>query len=184
MFVISVKSILNEFKYNNFSNFQEIEYGDKNYGIIIRLKNEKIDRGCIGFIKNLKTFEEACRVASINAAFFDNRYKNITRKEFINLEIDITILGIWEKIETPISWDPQKNSLMVKYLNHRSILQGQIMDEYNLNKKSFLKILMRKANLALNSWKNPKYNYYKAYSIHKTLKVKKIINKYIPKNNW
>src|SRR6056297_727699 len=120
MFVISVKSILNEFKYNNFSNFQEIEYGDKNYGIIIRLKNEKIDRGCIGFIKNLKTFEEACRVASINAAFFDNRYKNITRKEFINLEIDITILGRWEKIETPISWDPQKNSLMVKYLNHRS----------------------------------------------------------------
>ncbi|OHD17801.1 MAG: hypothetical protein A2086_16265 [Spirochaetes bacterium GWD1_27_9] len=163
-------SQLNENKYNH---FVDIDYTDKDTGIAVRfLKNGK-DRGCISFYRGVSDIDTACEYASINAAFFDTRYKPITKEELNNLEVEITIFGKFNQISDYYNFDIGIHSLWIYDYSNHGLLQAQIATQEKYNKNQFLEALCKKANMDKESYKNRNILLYKAFS---TFKRKKFSN--------
>jgi len=64
----------------------------KDRGTFVTLHKNGQLRGCIGTIAPVESIREGIRRNAINASFSDNRFPNLTAKEFTQIDIELSIL--------------------------------------------------------------------------------------------
>jgi len=147
LFVSAKAALTDGMKNSGRGGFREIEYGDDDTGVFVRIMNGGKERGCIGFIRGVSSPEEAVKAAAVDAAFFDRRYRRLGREELPFVEIEITIIDGLVKIGGPLDFSPGIHTIYIKYLNKSAIMQGQIAMEKRLSREDFLRAVCRKAGL-------------------------------------
>lgn len=166
LIVIAKKNILDEFNNKKHDHFVEINYKSTDAGVIVRLLKSGKQRGCIGFIKNISSFEEAVKAASINAAFFDTRFEPLKFNELKHIEIEIGIIGKFKMIKNKKNFKLGIDSLLLEDPLNRTFLQGIIATEEKLNKVEFLNELCVKSGLKKNAYKDKNTKIYKAFTVY------------------
>jgi len=108
-------------------------------------------RGCIGLIVGVKPLYEAVIEMARQAAFNDPRFPALTKSEFDNIEIEISVLSPLETITDPDKIKVGKHGLLIKRGFHSGLLLPQVATEYGWDRETFLRHTCLKAGLPQDS---------------------------------
>lgn len=121
-------------------------------GAFVTLRKKEMLRGCIGFIEPVFPLYETVIRAAIYAACQDMRFPPVSADELEDLEIEISILTVPEKIQDPLQVVVGKHGLIISQGDHRGILLPQVPVENNWSRVEFLERACLKAGLPRNAW--------------------------------
>jgi AmmeMemoRadiSam system protein A len=109
-------------------------------------------RGCIGYIiGNGNLFETVCD-AAIQAANNDPRFRPLTKDEFQKVEIEISVLGNFQKLKSYDDIEIGKHGLLLEE-GGRGLLLPQVATEHKMTREQFLTSLCHKAGFYGDYWK-------------------------------
>ena len=114
-------------------------------------------RGCIGYIIAQKPLFETIVEAAKHSAFGDPRFPELSRAEFDEIEIEISVLSPFETINSYDDIIIGKHGLLLDE-GGRAVLLPQVATEQNFNRAEFLTALCHKAGLYGQYWKERKLN--------------------------
>ncbi len=121
-------------------------------GAFVTLTIDSKLRGCIGYIiANDNIFETVCD-AAIQAAESDPRFRPLTKDEFQRVEIEISVLGNFQKLKSYDDIEIGKHGLLLEE-GSRGLLLPQVATEHKMNREQFLTSLCHKAGLDGDYWK-------------------------------
>ncbi len=121
-------------------------------GAFVTLKKKGSLRGCIGFIEPVFPLYETVIRAAIFAACRDQRFPPVTADELMDLEIEISVLTVPERIRDPLLIEVGKHGLIISQGDHRGILLPQVPVENNWSREEFLEQACLKAGLPRDAW--------------------------------
>jgi AmmeMemoRadiSam system protein A len=121
-------------------------------GAFVTLKINADLRGCIGYIIGQKPLYETILEAAKQAAFGDPRFIPLSREEFNNIDIEISVLSPFEQIKSYDEIEVGKHGLLLDE-GARAVLLPQVASEQNYNRAEFLTALCHKAGLYGDYWK-------------------------------
>lgn len=128
-------------------------------GVFVTLEIERNLRGCIGNIEAVYELEEGVRQNAVNAAFDDPRFPSLSKEEFPELEIEISILTVPKRLEYKNSEDllkkltPLKDGVILREGPYGATYLPQVWEQLR-DKEAFLGSLCRKAGLEFDEWKD------------------------------
>ena len=159
-YIIEIELEKNEDKINKkIKEIKEIE-GELNKfeaGVFVTLKIDKKLRGCIGFVEK-RPLGKAIKEAAKFSAFYDPRFNPLTKEEFENIKIEITLLSEPKEIKNKEiqniikEIEIGKHGLMIKSNEGSGLLLPQVAIQHNFNPIEFLEATCIKAGLSKNSW--------------------------------
>lgn len=143
-----------------------------NKGVFVTLgkKNGEL-RGCMGYLEPIKPVWEAVIENAVNAAFYDTRFRKLTKSELDDITIEISILGDIKKLYYTNSDDLlQKIEKGMGVILKKGMASATFLPEVwkqISNKKEFLEQLCLKAGLRPDVWIADKLeiSYYTAETI-------------------
>jgi AmmeMemoRadiSam system protein A len=127
-------------------------------GTFVTLTKQGNLRGCIGHIIPQDSLLEDVRANAINAAFQDPRFRPVSKEEWNNVRIEISILthpkplpyssveGLLEKLR------PHTDGVIIRKSYHQAVFLPQVWEQLP-NKEDFLAHLCLKAGLTADAWK-------------------------------
>jgi len=156
---IARKSVLASFsgKKPRLTNGLKSEFSEPS-GTFVTLKLNDNLRGCIGFTEAIYPLYEAIINAAQAAATSDPRFPPLSKKEFENVSIEVSVLTKPRAIHVrnPEDYISQitvgKDGLFVKGTFHSGLLLPQVASEYGWDSKTFLDQTCVKAGLPADSW--------------------------------
>jgi AmmeMemoRadiSam system protein A len=92
-------------------------------------------------------------MAAVSSALEDPRFEATRPEELSDLEIEISILSVFEAI-APADVRPGIHGLMIQRGSNRGLLLPQVAAEYNWNAERFLEETCSKAGLPRDAWRN------------------------------
>lgn len=128
-------------------------------GVFVTLEIERNLRGCIGNIEAVYELEEGVRQNAVNAAFDDPRFPSLSKEEFPELEIEISILTVPKRLEYKNIDDlfkkltPLKDGVILRKGFYGATYLPQVWEQLR-DKEAFLGSLCRKAGLEFDEWKD------------------------------
>lgn len=153
----------------------EAEFADPFYhekrGVFVTLTLHGDLRGCIGNIEPVYPLYEAVMRNAHESAFGDPRFSPLEPEEFEELEIEISVLTVPEKIEYDSSQDlleklrPGKDGIVIEKGMYKSTYLPQVWEDIE-DKKMFLSSLCMKAGLDPDEWMQGSCDIYK-YEVEK-----------------
>ena len=118
-------------------------------------------RGCIGYIKGFESLEIEIENLAIQSAFHDPRFHPLTAGEFSKINLEITLLSPFERIDKPDDFEIGIHGLYLTYHGFSGVFLPQVATEQGWNKEEFLKHLTYKAGLDPSILNKKDYNLYK-----------------------
>lgn len=112
-------------------------------------------RGCIGSITAYQSLIKDLQKNAHAAAFFDNRFKPLTLNEFLNIELEISLLSKPERITFEYESDliekiiPYRDGIIIRDGIKRAVFLPEVWEQIP-DKTKFLKELKIKAGLEKN----------------------------------
>lgn len=137
------------------------KYSD-NCGVFVTLTIDGELRGCIGYIESEQPIWKSIVECAKFAAFDDPRFGPLSKEEFSQIEIEISILS---KPKLVLEKDPEKLKKLIEIGKHgliikkgfkSGVLLPQVATQYNWNSEVFLKQVCIKAGLSPNTWRDSK----------------------------
>jgi len=128
-------------------------------GVFVTLRKERELRGCIGFPLPLYPLGKAVVKAAIAAAFDDPRFVPLTKEEFGEVELELSVLTVPEKIEVKDSSEylekikVGRDGLIIKFGMNSGLLLPQVPEEQGWGIEEYLDGICMKAGLAPGTWK-------------------------------
>ena len=129
---------------------------NENRGVFVTLKKDHQLRGCIGLIEPVKPLSQGIIEMAKAAAFNDHRFEPLTKEEFNNIQIEVSVLTPPQKIN-----DPQKeiqlgkHGVIVKQGTDSGVYLPQVATDTNWDLPTFMESLCTsKANLSANCWQD------------------------------
>lgn len=125
-----------------------------NLGAFVTLTINKRLRGCIGYIFSNNTLYDTVCDAAVQAAIHDPRFPPLTKSEFEQIEIEISILS---KPFPMVSYDDiivGKHGLILEEPGMRALLLPQVPVEHNMDRDQFLSALCEKAGAFRDCWEH------------------------------
>ena len=124
-------------------------------GAFVTLTIEGKLKGCIGFTEALFPLWETIVKAAHSAAFQDHRFSPLTKEEFANVKVEISVLTKPELIEGDYVKQVEigKHGLVVETASTAGLLLPQVFTEYNADAKKALEMTCQKAKLSSDAWK-------------------------------
>ena len=124
-------------------------------GVFVTINKQGELRGCIGFPEPVFPLGIALIKAARAAAFEDPRFEPLKEEELKDIEIEISVLTLPEKIKP----DPDlikvgEDGLIVKKGINSGLLLPQVATEYNWSAEEFLSQTCVKAGLPRDAWKS------------------------------
>lgn len=119
----------------------------------VTLRVAKKLRGCIGRLDPAEPLTQVVADAAQSAALQDPRFKRMQSSELPLLEIEISVLSPFERID-PQQIEIGKHGLMVQRGALRGLLLPQVAVEHHLNREQFLQETCVKAGLPGNAWRD------------------------------
>lgn len=155
----SIYNKLNNLK-DNFNDLKEIipeKYLEKQ-GVFVTLTIDDNLRGCIGDIYSRETIFESVINNSKSAAFNDPRFDALTKNEFKEVKIEVSILSKPEKCT--LEEISKGDGVILSRGFNKSVYLPQVWDQIN-SKEEFLGSLCEKAGLDYNCFLDEKTNFEK-----------------------
>ncbi|RKX57842.1 MAG: hypothetical protein DRP29_07725 [Thermodesulfobacteriota bacterium] len=128
-------------------------------GCFVTLNKNNDLRGCIGHILPQEELYKCIIDNAVNAAVNDHRFNPVTEDELNDIEIEISVLTVPQRLEFS-SGDDLKNKLrpnidgiVLKSGFHQSTYLPQVWEQIP-NKESFLSNLCMKGGMAIDCWKD------------------------------
>jgi len=113
-------------------------------------------RGCIGYITSDRPLYETIKDAAIQAAIGDPRFPSLTKTEFENISIEISILSEPFPMNEYDDIEIGKHGLILDEGGRRGLLLPQVPVEHKMNREEFLESLCQKAGFHPGLWKGKK----------------------------
>lgn len=124
-------------------------------GVFVTLHLDGKLKGCIGTFSQDKELNENIREIAYSAAFNDRRFSPLSKKEFENVEIEISVLTPMQKINNIEEIEIGKHGIYIKqgilsgtYLPQVAIEQGWTAEEFVSHCSQY------KAGIGKDGWKN------------------------------
>lgn len=133
----------------------------KKSGAFVTLTKNGVLRGCIGTIAPVTSLAEGVRQNAINAAFADPRFPPLTRKEFSQISVEVSILTP----PTPLAYSdgpdllkklsPHQDGVIIRSGRRSATFLPQVWQQLP-DPVDFLSSLCRKAGLSADAWNQVK----------------------------
>jgi len=135
----------------------------KNYGAFVTLKKEGKLRGCIGRFEPTIPLHQTITEMAIAAATRDSRFEPVTTSELDQIEIEISILTPFRKINSIDQIQLGKHGIYIKKGIFSGTFLPQVATETNWTKEEFLGHCARdKAGIGWDGWKTAELYTYEA----------------------
>jgi hypothetical protein len=126
-------------------------------GVFVTLNKYGNLRGCIGYPYPVFKLKDAIIDAAISAAVGDPRFPPVTKREFEDVTIELTILTMPQVLkvkpkELPKQVEIGRHGLIVKRGLYQGLLLPQVATEYNWSAEEFLCQTCWKAGLPQDAW--------------------------------
>lgn len=115
-------------------------------------------RGCIGYIISDNPLFETIKDAAVQAATGDPRFAPLSRAEFANIDIEISVLSEPFKMNSYDEIVLGKHGLILDDMGRRGLLLPQVPIEHNMDKEQYLCAICEKSGLPALSWKERTLN--------------------------
>jgi AmmeMemoRadiSam system protein A len=140
------------------------KYAEKRGTFVTLTINHNL-RGCIGHIIPQETLLEGIKENAVNAAFKDPRFNPLSKKEWENVKIEISILTDPARLEYSDADDllkkirPNVDGVIIKKGYYQSTFLPQVWEQLP-DKKEFFTHLCLKAGMDGNEWRKGKLEVY------------------------
>jgi AmmeMemoRadiSam system protein A len=124
-------------------------------GAFVTIHNKGDLRGCIGNIIGHTSLWETVRKMAVEASQNDPRFPPVTVDELEEIDIEISVMSPFEKIENMEQIRVGEHGILIKQGYHQGLLLPQVATEYGWDKKEFLEHTCLKAGLDKECYKNP-----------------------------
>ncbi len=129
-------------------------------GAFVTIKKKGDLRGCIGYIRAVFPVHQTVKEAAIQAAFHDPRFGPLTRNEWKDIEIEISVLTPMKMIASIEEIEVGKHGLYIERGYESGLLLPQVATEYDWDRITFLEHTCYKAGLHKDAWKGKGVNIY------------------------
>jgi len=126
---------------------------DAERGVFVTLHKRGQLRGCIGYPLPIKPLMEAVVDNAISAAVEDYRFPNVTPEELPDLDIEISILTVPQKVESPEDVEVGRDGIIIEKGFQKGLLLPQVPVEQGWNREQFISHGCLKAGLHPDEWK-------------------------------
>src|SRR5262245_3063282 len=123
-------------------------------GAFVSLHRRGDLRGCIGHIQANEPLGLVVPRCAVSACSSDPRFPPIAQAELPDLEIEISLLGLFEPIASSGEIEIGRHGLFVEQGWHRGLLLPQVATEWQWDADTFLAQTCRKAGLPHDAWKH------------------------------
>ncbi len=123
------------------------------YGSFVTLHIHDKLRGCIGYIQPIAPLKEQLRMCARAAAFEDPRFYPLTKEEYPEISIEISLLSPIEEVKNLDEIVVGRDGLIVQHSIFQGLLLPQVATENNWTKEEFLSHTCLKAGLPSDCWK-------------------------------
>ncbi len=131
----------------------------KNRGTFVTLKLKNQLRGCIGNIEPVKSIQDGVTDNAMNAAFSDHRFSPLSKEEFGDVHISISILSDAKKL-TYVDYNdlleklcPYQDGVILRKGRAGATFLPQVWEQLP-EKEQFLSHLCLKAGLSASCWRD------------------------------
>jgi AmmeMemoRadiSam system protein A len=111
-------------------------------------------RGCVGQVENPGPLADVVARSAINAALHDSRFPPVTAGEIADLEIEISVLTMPQRIQ-PEEIIGGRHGLIVLRGPQKGLLLPQVATERGWSGQRLLEETCVKAGLARDAWRDP-----------------------------
>ncbi len=127
----------------------------KPMGAFVTLKEDGALRGCIGRFISSEPLFKVVQESAVSSAFEDPRFSPLTKNEFKNTDIEITVLGPLKKINNINEIVLGKDGIYIKKGQRSGTMLPQVATENGWTVEQFLGYTSRdKAGLGWDGWKD------------------------------
>ena len=123
-------------------------------GCFVTLKKKGDLRGCIGHMSGDVPLCTVVGAMALQAAFNDNRFSPLTQDELPEVEIEISVLTPFKKINSADDIVLGRDGVIVKKGGRQAVFLPQVATETGWSKEVFLNQLCYKAGLNSGDWKS------------------------------
>ena len=123
-------------------------------GAFVSLYRSERLRGCVGQVEDPGPLGDVVARSAISAALNDDRFPPVGPDEIDELEIEISVLTVLERI-APLEIVVGRHGLLVAQAAFRGLLLPQVASERNWTSLRFLEEACVKAGLATDAWRDP-----------------------------
>jgi len=125
------------------------------FGAFVTLSLRGRLRGCIGHIIGDKPLYETIGEMAEAAAFGDPRFPPLSRAEFDEVAVEISILSPLAPCPDPKLVEVGRHGLLLRRSGRSGLLLPQVPVEWGWDRETFLDQTCHKAGLEPGCWKNP-----------------------------
>jgi len=124
-------------------------------GAFVTLHKEGELRGCIGQLDPDRELFQVVQHCALSAAFSDPRFPPLQQKELNGLDIEISVLTPFRRVESIEEIDVGSHGLYIVRDHFRGLLLPQVAVQYRWDRVTFLEQTCNKAGLNESAWKDP-----------------------------
>ena len=135
---------------------------EENRGAFVTIKKNNNLRGCIGYVLPYKPLFETIIEVAESAAMNDPRFPSVTIGEINELNIEISVLTVPEKIEDIEKIEVGKHGIILEKSFFKGLLLPQVATEYGWDRNTFLEHTALKAGLDKDGWKDAEIKIFSA----------------------
>jgi AmmeMemoRadiSam system protein B/AmmeMemoRadiSam system protein A len=127
----------------------------QNFGAFVTLKIDGKLRGCIGRFISSDPLYDVVRASAISSAFEDPRFSPLTKKDFDQIEMEITVLGPLKKISNINEIILGRHGIYIRKDSRTGTMLPQVATENGWSVEEFLGYTSRdKAGLGWDGWRD------------------------------
>jgi MEMO1 family protein len=132
----------------------DTERFNQKQGVFVTLKIHDQLRGCIGYIMPRTSLHQAVVENTVNACAHDPRFTRVTPSELEDIDIEISVLSVPEKVVSTESIELGRHGIILKKGNRHSVFLPQVAPEQGWTLEETLRHLSYKAGLNPDEWRN------------------------------
>jgi hypothetical protein len=141
----------------------------KPLGAFVTLKINGALRGCIGRFISSEPLYKVVQESALSSAFEDPRFSQLSKSEYKNTDIEITVIGPLKKINNIKEIVLGKHGIYIKKDNRAGTMLPQVAIENGWTVEEFLGFTSRdKAGLGWDGWKDAEIFIYEGVVLEDT----------------
>jgi len=122
-------------------------------GAFVTLHKKGELRGCIGNIIGIYPLAKTITEMAFASAFQDPRFAPLSKNEYPEIDIEITILSPLKKAKAE-EIEVGTHGIVITRGFYKGLLLPQVATEYNMDRETFLAHTCLKAGLSKDAWKD------------------------------
>jgi AmmeMemoRadiSam system protein A len=123
-------------------------------GVFVTIHVRDCLRGCIGHLEPEEALAVAVARSAVAACSADPRFAPVAPHELSDVALEISVLGVLERITALEEIVIGRDGLVVEQGWHRGLLLPQVAVEWGWDRETFVAQTCRKAELQPDAWKN------------------------------